>query len=210
MTVRLFDYWRSSASYRVRIALNLKGVTYEQVHVGLLEKEQCAPENRARNPLGLVPTLEIEGVRLTQSLAIIDYLDARYPDPPLLPADPVRRAHALERALTIACDIHPVNNLRIMGRLSDQFGAGQDAREAWMRHWMDEGFAALEALADADGPFLSGSSIGIADLCLVPQLYNARRFGVDLTPYPRLLAADAAAQAIDAVAAAHPDRVKPA
>jgi maleylacetoacetate isomerase len=210
MTVRLFDYWRSSASYRVRIALNLKGIAYQQVHIGLLDNEQNAPENRTRNPQGFVPTLEIDGLRLVQSLAIIDYLDARYPDPPLLPADPVARAGQMAQALMIACDVHPLSNMRVMGYLAGNLGADQSMRDAWMHHWMREGLVALESTASAAGPFLGGAAIGVADLCLIPQLYNARRFALDLADYPRLVAADAAAQAIPAVAAAHPDRVKPA
>lgn len=212
MTIRLYDYWRSSASYRVRIALNLKGLDWESVAVNLLTSEQLGPENVARNPQGQVPTIELDGVRLTQSLAIIDYLDARHPDPPLIPRDPLRRAQAMAMALIIAADTHPIDNMRVLKRLETQFGADQAAREDWYRHWVANGLGALEALAAqhaGDGPFLGGAAPDIADICLVPQLYNARRFGVPLDSYPKLVAADAAASALDAVAAAHPDRYAP-
>jgi maleylacetoacetate isomerase len=204
----LYDYWRSSASYRVRIALNLKGVVYEARPVNLVAGEQYEPANRARNPQGLVPTLEADGLILTQSLAIIDWLDATCPEPRLLPADPAARAAALARALVVACDIHPLDNLRVLKRLESQFGADQAARDDWYRHWVAEGLAALEAMA-GDGPFLGGDAPDISDVCLVPQLYNARRVALPLGAYPRLLRADAAMAALDAVAAAHPDRARP-
>lgn len=207
--IRLFDYWRSSASYRVRIALALKGVEHERVAVNLLTAEQLAPENRVRNPQGQVPTLEVDGVPLTQSLAIIDWLDQAFPAPRLIPEAPLERARALAQALLIAADIHPVDNMRVLKRLESQFGADQAAREDWYRHWIAIGFDALEALA-GDGPFLGGAAPNIADLCLVPQMYNARRFALPLGAYPRLVAADGAAQALPGFAAAHPDRVKPA
>jgi len=204
----LHDYWRSSASYRVRIALNLKGVAYEARPVNLVAGEQREPANLGRNPQGLVPTLEADGVAITQSLAIIDWLDATFPEPRLLPADPAARAAALSRTLVIACDIHPIDNLRVLKRLESQFGADQAARDAWYRHWVAEGLAALEAMAGV-GPFLGGGAPDISDVCLVPQLYNARRVALPLDAYPKLLRADAAAAGIEAFAAAHPDRVKP-
>ncbi|ODU21749.1 MAG: maleylacetoacetate isomerase [Sphingomonas sp. SCN 67-18] len=210
MTIRLFDYFRSSAAYRVRIALNLKGVAYERVPVNLLEGEQADEANRARNPQGLVPTLEIDGQMLVQSLAIIDYLDARFPEPRLIPADPAQRARAWAQALAVACDIHPVNNLRILKYLSHPLGVPQEARDAWYRHWVAEGFAGLERMAAGAGAFLGGERPGIADICLVPQMFNARRFDVDLAPFPTLVRIDAAAQALPAFAQAHPDRAKPA
>ncbi|MGN6375887.1 MAG: maleylacetoacetate isomerase [Sphingomonas sp.] len=209
MTIVLHDYWRSSAGYRVRIALNLKGVDYERHAVSLIDGEQVDAENRARNPQGLVPTLEADGLVLTQSLAIIDWLDAMWPEPRLLPADPTVRAKAWARALLIACDVHPVDNLRVLKRLETQFGADQAAKNDWYRHWVCEGLAALEAMAGDDGPFLGGAAPDVSDVCLVPQLYNARRFDVPLAPYPRLLRADAAAADLDAFAAAHPDKIKP-
>lgn len=211
MTPVLYDYWRSSASYRVRIALNLKGVAYEGRAIDLTTGAQRGDAHRARNPQGLVPALELaDGTILTQSLAIVDWLDATYPEPPLIPADPMARARVLAQALVIAADIHPIDNLRVLDRLTGQFGADQAARDAWYAHWVVEGLGALEAMcADLPGPFLGGDAPGVADLCLVPQLYNARRFAVPLDAYPRLLAADAAANALPAFAAAAPERVRP-
>ena len=207
--IRLYDYWRSSAAYRVRIALNLKHVPYERHDIALLEGLHRAPENLARNPQGFVPTLEVDGEAITQSLAIIDYLDALYPDPPLVPRDPLARARALGQALVIAADIHPIDNLRILKRLESQFGADQAAKDEWYRHWIIEGFTALEALA-GPGPFLGGDAPNLADVCLVPQVYNARRMAVPLDAFPKLVAADAAAAGIGEIAAAHPDRVRQA
>lgn len=205
----LYDYYRSSAAYRVRIGLNLKGVEYHSVDVSLLNGDQRSSEHLARNPQGFVPVLDVgEGV-LTQSLAILDYLDARHPEPRFVPADPLARSRTLAMALTVACDIHPLNNLRVLKYLGRELSVEEEARNDWYRHWVVQGFDALEQMA-GDGPHLGGDAPDMADICLVPQMYNARRFGVDLTPYPRLVAADAAAQEIEAFAAAHPDRVKPA
>lgn len=202
----LFDYFRSSASYRVRIALNLKGVAYDAVPVNLAEGAQKDAEFKARNPQGFVPMLEIDGERLTQSLAIIHYLEATRPEPLLAPTDPAERAHVLALALTIACDIHPLNNLRVLQYLGGALGQEQDARDDWYRHWVGEGFAALEALAaDRAGRFLFGDAPTLADICLVPQMYNARRFAVPLEEYPTLIRADAEASRLEAFAAAHPD-----
>jgi len=206
----LYDYWRSSASYRVRIALGLKHVAYERVAVDLTQGEHRSAAFLARNPQGLLPALDIGTVVLTQSLAIIDYLDAIHKAPPMVPADPVARAAVLAQALVIAADLHPIDNLRVLNRLTSQFGADQAAREAWYVHWMVEGLAALEAMtADVPGPFLGGDMPNLADVCLVPQLYNARRFSVSLDAFPRLLAAASAASNVAEIAAAHPDRVKP-
>ena len=210
--IRLYGYWRSSAAYRVRIALALKGVPHETVEVNLVTGEQRGAAFRARNPQGLVPALEVDGATIVQSLAIIDYLDGRFPEPPLLPRDPLARARVLAQALVIAADIHPIDNLRVLHRLTDQFGADQAAKDDWYRYWIAEGLAALEAMANetaGDGPFLGGGAPGLADICLVPQMYNARRFAVPLDAWPRLVAADAAAQAIPAIAAVAPERVKP-
>jgi maleylacetoacetate isomerase len=204
----LHDYFRSSAAYRVRIALNLKGLTYQRHDVMLLENQQRSPEHLALNPQGFVPALEVEGKVLTQSLAIIDWLDAKYPEPRLIPADPDARAAALAQAMVIGMDVHPINNLRVMRWLTHEVGADDATRDGWTRHWIAEGFVALEAMA-GDGPFLGGDAPGIADLFLVPQMFNARRFALPLDAYPRLLRADAAATALPAFASAHPDAVAP-
>ena len=210
MTPVLYDYWRSSAAYRVRIVLNLKQVAYDSVAIDLTTGAQRDPAYVARNPQGLVPALDSGGAMLTQSLAIIDYLDTAYPATPMLPHDPVARARVFAQALSIVADLHPIDNLRVLNRLTDQFGADQAAREAWYVHWIEIGLTALEAMtADGTGPFLGGDTPNLADVCLVPQIYNARRFGVSLDPFPRLLAADTAAAAVTEIAAAHPDRVKP-
>jgi maleylacetoacetate isomerase len=206
--LRLYDYHRSSACYRVRIALNLKGVAYESVPVNLLEGEQKADEYRARNPQGFVPMLEAGELRLTQSLAIIDWLDATCPEPPLVPGDPADRAHVLAMALAVACDIHPINNLRVIKYLAHPLGHEQAVRDAWYRHWIAEGLDPLEALAaPRAGAFLFGDRPTLADICLVPQLFNARRFDVPLDAFPTLLRADRSAAELDAFRAAHPDRV---
>ncbi|HZF43053.1 MAG TPA: maleylacetoacetate isomerase [Sphingomonadaceae bacterium] len=207
----LYDYHRSSAAYRVRIALNLKGIPYRSVPVSLIAGEQKADAYRAMNPQGLVPTLEIDGQRLTQSVAIIQYLDAAYPLPPLLPFEAAERAAVQAMALTIACDIHPLNNLRVLKYLSGPLGQAPVVRDDWYRHWVGEGFAALEAMAVRQaGQFLWGDAPTMADVLLVPQMYNARRFDVKLDAYPTLLRADAAACSLQPFAAAHPDRVAPA
>jgi maleylacetoacetate isomerase len=210
MQLTLYDYWRSSASYRVRIALNLKGADYERVPVNLLDGEQRAEDYRARNPQGFVPMLEADGHAITQSLAIVGWLETRFPEPRLLPADPGEAAHVRALALTVACDIHPLNNLRVLRHLAG-LGIDQAARDEWYRHWVREGLDALEALAaPRAGAFLYGDAPTLADVCLVPQLYNARRFEVPLDGWPALIRAEASANALDAFAAAHPDRVAPA
>jgi len=204
----LFDYWRSSASYRVRIALNLKGVDYQAVPTDLLAASHKAADYVARNPQGFVPMLSIDGHDLTQSLAIIDYLDANYPDPPMVSSDPATRAKTLAQALVIAADIHPVNNLRILGYLKSEFGADDAAIAKWYRHWIVEGFAALEAMAPEQELF-GGDLPNLADVCLVPQMANARRFDTPLDAFPKLVRIDAALQALPAFAKAAPDAVKP-
>jgi maleylacetoacetate isomerase len=203
----LHDYYRSSAAYRVRIALNLKGVEYDSRMVNLADGQQRSEAYRALNPQGLVPMLEIDGLKLTQSLAIAVYLDQRFPDPPLVPRDIVDQAHVRTLALAIACDIHPLNNLRVLKYLTGTLGVSDEAKDAWYRHWVAEGLAALEAMAaPRAGTFLFGDQVTLADVCLVPQMYNARRFDVPLDAYPTLVRADENASALDAFAAAHPDR----
>ena len=203
----LYDYRRSSAAYRVRIALNIKGVDYESRPINLIEGEQKSDDYRALNPEGLVPMLEIDGHRLTQSLAIIVYLDQLLPDPPLMPRDPADGAHVRAMALSIACDIHPLNNLRVLKYLSGPLGLSQEQRDGWYAHWITEGLNALETMAKPGaGRFLFGDEPTIADVCLVPQLFNARRFNVPLGDWPTLLRAEENANRLDAFAAAHPDR----
>jgi len=203
----LYDYWRSSAAYRVRIALNLKKVDYEIRQVDLRAGDQRSDDYRALNPQGLVPMLEIDGHRLTQSVAIINYLDLRYAIQPLLPASAAERAHVVAMAMTVACDIHPLNNLRVLNYLKHPLGHSQDEVDAWYAHWITEGLTALEELAKPQaGDFLFGNGPTGADVCLVPQLYNARRFNVPLNAFPTLLRADANAAKLDAFANAHPDR----
>ena len=210
MKLILYDYWRSSASYRVRIALNLKGAAYERFAVDLLDDGEKRADYRARNPQGFVPMLEVDGRPITQSLAILSWLDAILPDPPLLPGDPDERAHVLSLALIVACDVHPLNNLRVLKRLKG-LGLDEEARDDWYRHWVAEGFDALEALAGRRaGRFLFGDAVTLADICLVPQMYNARRFELPLDAYPILVRADAEATTLEAFAAAHPERVAPA
>ena len=207
----LYDYWRSSAAYRVRIVLNLKGIAYDSVAIDLTTGAQRGADYLARNPQGLLPALEIDGVVLTQSLAIIDYLDTTHATAPMLPRESIARAAVMAQALSIVADLHPIANLRVLNRLTEQFGADQSARTEWYVHWVETGLIALEVMtAGTPGPFLGGNAPNLADACLVPQLYNARRFELPLTRYPRLCEADAAAAEVPAIAAAHPDRVKPA
>jgi len=205
--VVLYDYWRSSAAYRVRIALNLKQIAYRSVPIDLTKDEQCGTDYVALNPQGLVPALAIDGSLLTQSLAIIDYLDRIRHDPPLLPQNPLARCGALARALIVAADIHPVQNLRVGKRLRSQFGADDQAVIEWSQHWIASGFAALETGAPEEGLF-GGAAPDLADICLVPQMANARRFEVDLDAFPRLVRIDAALREISAFAAAAPEAVK--
>ncbi len=207
MTRTLYTYWRSSASYRVRIALALKGLAYEQVAINLAQGAQTSVGFTMMNPQGLIPYLIDGEIGLNQSLAIIEYLDETYPDPPLLPADPVRRARVRGVALQIACDIHPLNNLRVLKYLKGEMGQAQAAVDTWYRHWVETGFAALEELAEAaTGAYLFGDAVTLADVCLVPQMWNARRLQADIALFPKLVAIDTRLNALPAVAAARPER----
>jgi maleylacetoacetate isomerase len=191
----LYSFWRSSAAYRVRIALAVKGVAYEQVATHLGKGAQRDPAYVARNPQGFVPALAEDGFVLGQSMAIIEYLDETHPHPPLLPAAPRDRAVARSMAQSIACDIHPLNNLRVLNYLKGPLGQDQDGVNRWYRHWITEGFTGLEVLArrhSGDGAHLFGTSVTLADVLLVPQLYNARRFDTDLGAFPTLVAIGAA------------------
>jgi maleylpyruvate isomerase len=204
--MKLHGYFRSSAAYRVRIALNLKGLAAEHLPHHLRKGEQSEPAYLVLNPQGLVPTLEKSGAVLTQSLAIIEWLDETHPSPPLLPRDPLRRAKVRAFALAIACDIHPVQNLKVLARLR-QLGLGEEQVTEWAAWVNREGLAACETLVKGEkGPFCFGDRPTIADLCLVPQLANARRFGADVGSFPRLLEAEAAAKEMKAFADAAPDR----
>src|SRR5260221_12230878 len=205
--MKLHGYFRSSASYRVRIALNLKGLGAEHLPHPLRKGEQCAPAYLAINPQGLVPTLEDDaGTVLTQSLAIIEWLDESYPAPPLLPDDPLRRAKVRAFAMALACDVHPVQNLKVLARLR-QLGLPEEKVTEWAAWANRDGLSACETLiAGEPGPFRFGAAPTMADLCLVPQLPNARRFGVDLSAYPRLLKAETAPKAMKAFGEAAPDR----
>ena len=207
----LHDYFRSSAAYRVRIALNLKGIDYESRPVNLVEGAQRGEAYRALNPQGLVPALEIDGHLLTQSLAIMVYLDQRFPEPVLMPRDPAEGAHVRAMALSIACDIHPLNNLRVLKYLTGPIALSEEQKNGWYAHWISEGFTAVEAMASPRaGTFLFGDAPTLADVMLVPQMFNARRFNVPIDDYPTLIRADANACEIEAFAAAHPDRQTPA
>ena len=205
--MRLHGYFRSAAAYRVRIALNLKGLRPEHLPHHLRKGEQCAPAYLAINPQGLVPALEDDaGAVLTQSLAIIEWLDETYPEPALLPGDALGRAKVRAFAMALACDTHPVQNLKVLNRLR-QLGLPEEKVTEWAAWVNREGLTACEALATGEkGPFCFGATPTIADLCLVPQLGNARRFGVDVSIFPRLLKAEAAAKEIKAFADAAPDK----
>ena len=205
--MKLHGYFRSSAAYRVRIALNLKGLGAEHLPHHLRKGEQCAPGYLAINPQGLVPALEDDaGAVLTQSVAIIEWLDETHPNPPLLPKDPLQRAKVRAFALAIACDTHPVQNLKVLARLRE-LGLAEHKVQEWAAWVNREGLSACETLIrDESGSFCFGDAPTLADLCLVPQLANARRFGVDVSAYPRLLQAEAAAKALAAFADAAPEK----
>jgi maleylpyruvate isomerase len=205
--MRLYDYPRSSAAYRVRIALNLKGLAYERVPVNLREGAHRTLDYMQRNPQGLVPTVEEGDIRLTQSLAIIECLEELHPEPPLLPKDPLQRAQVRAMALMIACDIHPINNLRVLQHLEHRMGHDERSVNAWYRHWIAEGFAALESRLKATaGRYSFGDRVTLADCCLVPQVYNARRYSCDLSTYPTITAIEANCLKLDAFDDARPER----
>lgn len=208
--MKLYTYFRSSAAYRVRIALNLKGLAWDALPVHLVRSggEQHLPEYRSVNPAGLVPALDDEGAVITQSLAIIEYLDERHPEPALLPGDALQRAHIRELALTIACDIHPINNLRVLQYLTREFGVDDEKKNAWYRHWVETGLETVEALLAAhrgQGRFCFGDTPTLADVCLVPQLYNARRFDCSVSHLERVHHVVEACEALEAFRRAAPE-----
>jgi maleylpyruvate isomerase len=205
----LHNYFRSSSAYRVRIALNLKGLPFEyaSVHLNRNGGEQFQPKFRELNPQQLVPVLSEEGVNISQSLAILEYLEEKYPQVPLLPKDSGDRAYVRQLSLSIACEIHPLCNLRVLKFLTGPLGLSEDAKNLWIKHWIETGLAALEAeLARSPkrGRFCYGDSPTLADLCLVPQVFNAQRFAVDMKPYPTIMAIDAECQKLPAFQQAHP------
>jgi len=207
--IRLYTYWRSSAAYRVRIALNLKGIDHELVPTRLTANEHRGEAYLSTNPQGLVPALEHDGAVFTQSLAIIEYLDSVKASPRMFPEDPAARAHVAAMAQAVACDIHPLNNLRVMNYLRGELAQDADAVQAWYAHWIHAGFRALEAWAkefSGGGRFLYGDAVTVADVCLVPQIYNARRFSIGLEDYPLLVGIDANLQSLPAVIAASPEQ----
>jgi maleylpyruvate isomerase len=203
----LHNYWRSGTSYRTRIALNLKGLTYEQRAYDLRAGAQNDAAYKALNPQMMVPALEVDGTLLTQSPAILEWLEERYPEPPLLPKGADERAAVRAMAALIGCDIHPLGNLRVAGQLRTEFGADSAAVKRWTARWIGDGFGALETLIERHGGrFAYGDTPTLVECYLVPQLYSAERFDVDVSPYPRLLAAANTARALPEVEAAHPDR----
>jgi maleylacetoacetate isomerase len=208
--MKLYDYFRSSAAYRVRIALQLKGLAPERAFVHLRRGAQRADDYLEVNPQGLVPALVTDGGNvITQSLAIIEYLDETQPSPPLLPPDPVGRARVRALALAVACDIHPIDNLRVLRYLLHTVGVSEEQKDAWYKYWIDVGLEALERRLARDpdtGHFCHGDAPTLADICLVPQLMNARRVDMDLSPYPTLVRIDATCRALPAFAAADPAR----
>jgi maleylacetoacetate isomerase len=208
--LQLYSYWRSSAAYRVRIGLNLKGLAYEIVPVHLVQDggQQHSDAYRALNPQELIPTLGHGQRRMGQSLAILEYLDEVWPEPPLLPATARARQRVRSLALLVACDVHPLNNLRVLQYFEREWNVPQPERNAWVKHWIEDGFRAAEALLaghPSTGDFCEGEAPTLADCCLIPQIYNARRFGVDMAAYPTLERIEAACLALPAFDAARPE-----
>jgi maleylacetoacetate isomerase len=209
--MKLYTYFRSSAAYRVRIALNLKGLAYEAIPVHLLRHggEQLAPEYRAVNPSALIPALEDDGAIVHQSLAIMEYLDELHPAMPLLPAGALGRARVRALALTVACDTHPLTNLRVLKYLKGPLGLSEEVKTQWYKHWLGEGMAMLEAHLAGEpqtGRFCHGDTPTMADCCLAPQVFNAQRFELDMAPYPTIMRIHANCMALPAFAAAHPSQ----
>lgn len=209
--MKLYTYFRSSAAYRVRIALNLKGIAYEPAFVHLVKDggQQLQEAYRAINPEKLVPCLQDGDATISQSLAIIEYIDETHPEAPLLPADPLGRARVRSLAQMVACDIHPIDNLRVLRYLVHELKVSEDAKNEWYRHWIREGFAALETRLARDVDtrrFCHGDTPGLADCVLVPQVFNARRLNVDLAPYPTIVRIDQACMALPAFQAAQPSQ----
>ena len=205
---QLFTYWRSSTAYRVRIAMNLKGLSYEPSYVSIPQMAHRSAEYTALNPQGLVPTLVEDGKVVAQSLAILEFLEEQHPQPPLLPQGSYERAYVRALAQVVACEVHPLNNVRVLKYLEKTLGVAEDARLAWYRHWMADGLAAYEAMLERrqlSGLYSFGDTVSIADVCLVPQIYNARRFACSLEPYPRTTAIASGCETLDAFAKAFPD-----
>jgi len=204
--MKLYSYWRSTTAYRVRAALNLKGQTYDTISVDLVAGDQRHEDYLALNPGAGVPTLVLDdGTVLTQSLAILDYIDSTWLDPRLIPSEPLERAKVLAVAHAVALDIHPVNNLRVMGALGDRFAANADKKKDWMCYWMAKGFTAVETQIQPDSPFAFGDTPSLADLCITAQVYNAQRWGLSLNPFPRIARLTENCLDIPAIQAAHPD-----
>ena len=206
--MKLYTFFRSSAAFRVRIALSLKGLGYESIPKAFAKNEHRAPDYLAVNPQGLLPALDVDGTVLSQSLAIIEYLDETRPTPPFLPKDPIGRAHARSMAQAIACDIHPVNNLRILNYLKKELQQDEITVNTWYRHWITAGFRGLEAQArkfSTSQRYMFGDAVSIADICLVPQMFNARRFETDLSAFPTLVAIDSHLESLPAFADARPE-----
>jgi maleylacetoacetate isomerase len=205
--ITLYSFYRASAAYRARIALNLKGLPYDLKPVDLAHGGGADPAYRRLNPQGIVPTMLDGDVRLTQSLAIMEYLEERYPEPPLLPEDPEGRARVRALALAVACEMHPLNNVRVLNYLVRDLGLSEADKFKWYRHWIAQGLSALEVMvADKAGTYCHGDKPTMADVCLVPQMYNARRYECDIAPYPMLRRIDQACNALPAFRTAHPSR----
>lgn len=206
--MKLYTFFRSSAAFRVRIALNVKGLQYQSLPKAFAKNEHRAPDYLALNPQGLIPALATDGVILSQSLAIIEYLNDRHPTPPLLPPDPIDRARVRSMALAIACEIHPLNNLRVLNYLRGELRQDDAGVNAWYRHWVTEGFKGLELQArefSAAGRYCFGDALSLADICLVPQMFNARRFDTDLTAFRTLVGISSHLESLPAFAAARPE-----